>query len=334
MLKTRQLRLASRPSGVPTLDAFDLVTSEVREPESGEVVVRNIWISIDPAIRGRMYAAKSYIPPFEIGDVIAASAISEIVRSEDPGFKPGDLVMSDAGWCEYATVPASEVQRLPDIDLPPQAFLGIAGITGLTAYAGLTRVAEAKPGDVIFVSAASGGVGSAVCMIAKQMGHEVIGTTGGPEKARFLRDDLGIDAAIDYRAEQSLRKALSAAAPEGVDVYFDNVGGKFLEAAIGAANSHARFALCGMISGYNATEPMPAPRNMTLIPVKQVTMKGFIVFEHLDLMPEYLRKLEEWHRNGSLHWRETVVEGVENAPQAFLDLFTGNNIGKMLVHLP
>ncbi|WP_313802936.1 NADP-dependent oxidoreductase [Sphingobium sp.] len=334
MRRSREIRLADRPTGVPSCRAFVAADVEIPEPALGEVQIRNLWLSIDPAIRGRMYAAKSYIPPFEIGDVIASPAIGEIISSNDPLFISGDIVLSDAGWRDYANLPAAEVEKLPPMDLPAQAFLGIAGITGLAAYAGLLRVAKLKPGDVVFISAASGAVGSTACLIAKMMGHKVIATAGGPTKTAFLRDALGVDAAIDYRAEPNLRKALAAAAPEGIDVYFDNVGGPCLEAAIGCANLHARFAICGMIAGYNVIEPMAAPRNMTLIPAKRIGMKGFIVFDHLDLMPAYREKLAAWHGAGKLNWRETVVEGLDNAPQAFVDLFSGGNIGKMLVRLP
>jgi NADPH-dependent curcumin reductase CurA len=334
MLRARAVTLACRPVGLPTNDAFRVVDMELPAPKPGEVQLRNRWLSIDPAIRGRMYAAKSYIPPFEIGDVIAGPAVGEVVHSEDPAYRPGDMVMSDAGWCDYANVAAADVEKLPDLGLAPQAHLGIAGITGLTAYAGLTRVAALKPGDVVFVSAGSGAVGSTACLIAKQLGHKVIASVGSSAKAAFLRDELGVDGTIDHRSEPNLRKALATAAPEGIDVYFDNVGGPLLEAAIGCANPHARFAICGMISGYNATEPMAAPRNMTLIPVKRIAMQGFIVFDHMDLMPAFHAKLKEWHEAGTLIWRETTVDGLANAPQAFIDLFAGGNTGKMLVHLP
>lgn len=239
MVLSREIRLAARPVGVPTADAFSLATVEVGPPESGQVQIRNRWLSIDPATRGRMYPAKSYIPPFEIGDVITGPAIGEVTMSNDPSLTPGEIVVSDAGWCELANLPAVQVQALPGLSLPPQAYLGIAGITGLTAYVGLQRIAQLRSGDVLFVSAGSGAVGSMACLIAKKRGNKVIASTGGADKAAFLRDELGVDAVIDFRAEPDIRKALAAAAPEGIDVYFDNVGGPFLEAAIARANPHA-----------------------------------------------------------------------------------------------
>lgn len=332
-MKTQRIELAERPHGTPTKASFRFASCDLADPQPGEVQVRNRWISIDPAIRGRMFPAKSYVPPFEIGDVIAAPAIGEVTASRDPGFQAGDLVISEAGWCDGANLAADQVQKLPSADLPPQSFLGIAGLTGLTAYAGLLRAARLAPDDVVFVSAAAGGVGSTACLLAKQMGHRVVGSAGGPEKVEFL-EWLGVDAAIDYRAVPSLRKALAQAAPAGIDVYFDNAGGPFLEAAIAVANPHARFAICGMISSYNATAPEPAPRNLLLLPSKRIQMTGFLVFDHLDLMPTYLRQLEQWYAAGELRFRETIVEGLDRAPEAFIGLFAGSNVGKMLVHLP
>lgn len=334
MPRSREIRLALRPEGTPGADAFHIETVDVAPPDDGEVQLRNRWLSIDPAIRGRMFAARSYIPPFEVGDVIAGPAIGEVVASRHPDFANGDLVISDAGWCEYANVAGAKLERLPALGLPPQTFLGIAGITGLTAYVGLERIVDLNESDTVFVSAGAGAVGAAACLIAKRKGCTVVAATGGADKAAFLKDELGVDAVIDYRAEAKIRKALAIAAPQGIDVYFDNVGGPFLEAAIACANPHARFAICGMISGYNATVPQAAPRNMTLIAPRSLQLKGFIVLDHLDLMDVWRQLLAEWHSRGALVWRETVSEGIESAPAAFAGLFTGQNLGKTLVHLP
>jgi NADPH-dependent curcumin reductase CurA len=261
MATVREVRLKSRPKGNPTHDNFEIATVELREPAAGEVQVRNLWMTVDPYMRGRMNDVKSYAPPFQLGEALTGGAIGEVVVSSDPAFNPGDLVLSQNGWREGFTAPANTLQKLDPRGLPPQAFLGAAGMPGLTAYAGLLRVAALKDGDVVFVSGAAGAVGSMVCQIAKAKGHRVIGSAGGAEKVAYLKS-IGVDHAIDYKAEKDLTAAVMAGAPEGIDVYFDNVGGEHLEAALNAARLFARFAICGMISIYNATEPPPGPRNL------------------------------------------------------------------------
>jgi len=317
---------------MPTASHFELVATDVPAPAPGEVQVRNLWMTVDPYMRGRMTDAKSYIPPFQVGAALEGGAIGEVVVSENPALKPGDLVQSNLGWREVFTAPASSVQKLDPRGLPPQAFLGVAGMPGLTAYAGLLRIAGLKDGDIVFVSGAAGAVGSLVCQIAKARGHTVIGSAGGPEKIAFL-EEIGVDATIDYKAAPDLSAALQAAAPRGIDVYFDNVGGEHLEAAITAARPLARFALCGMISGYNADRPEPGPSNLMMLIGKNMRMEGFIVTRHWDLMPQFIDDLSAWVRDGKVTWRETVLEGIENAPDAFLGLFRGENLGKMLVKL-
>jgi NADPH-dependent curcumin reductase CurA len=330
---SREIRLASRPVGTPTRDHFDLQTVEVPPPGPGEVQVRNEWMSLDPSMRGRMYDAKSYVPPFEVGVAMEGRAVGHVVASNDPGFAPGDVVGSMLGWRESFTAPASALEKLDVTGMPPRAFLGIGGISGMTAYVGLLHMAALKPGDAVFVSAASGAVGSIVCQIAKLKGHKVIGSAGGPEKIAFLKDQLGVDEAIDYKAEPSLTKALARAAPEGIDVYFDNVGGTHLEAALSIANRFARFALCGMISTYNLTAPSPGPKNIMLAVTKNIRLQGFIVLNYPELKPAFLADVRDWHARGLLRQTDTVREGIEAAPDAFLDLFTGHHIGKMLVKL-
>jgi NADPH-dependent curcumin reductase CurA len=309
-----------------------MATVDLPDPGPGEVQVRNLWMTVDPYMRGRMNDVKSYSPPFQLGKALDGGAVGEVTASNDPKFKAGDLVQSGLGWREGFTAPAANLQKLDTRGLPPQAFLGAAGMPGLTAYAGLLRIAALKDGDVVFVSGAAGAVGSMVCQIAKAKGHTVIGSAGGAEKVAFLKE-IGVDQVIDYKAEKDLTAALLAAAPDGIDVYFDNVGGPHLEAALNAARLFARFAICGMISIYNATEPQPGPRNLALLIGKNIRMEGFIVSHHFDLMPQYIADLSKWVAEGKVTWKETVFEGIEKAPDAFMGLFKGENLGKMLVKL-
>ena len=332
MITVREIRLKSRPSGAPTSENFEVASVQLPAPSAGQVQVKNLWMTVDPYMRGRMNDVKSYVPPFQIGAALEGGAIGEVVASGDPGLKPGDVVQSNLGWREGFTAPASSVQKLDTHGLPIQAFLGAAGMPGLTAYSGLLRVAALKDGDIVFVSGAAGAVGSMVVQIAKARGHTVIGSAGGPEKVAFLKE-IGCDEAIDYKAEADLAAALLRVAPKGVDVYFDNVGGEHLEAALAAARPFARFALCGAISMYNATEPPPGPRNLVQMIGKQLRMEGFIVSTHWDLLGEFHRDLAQWVKEGKVTWRETVREGIEAAPDAFAGLFKGENLGKMLVKL-
>lgn len=332
MTTVREIRLKSRPNGLPTADNFELATVELPAPGDGEVQVKNLWMTVDPYMRGRMNDVKSYSPPFPLGKAMDGGAIGEVTASNSPALKVGDLVQSGFGWREGFTTGADKVQKLDPRGLPPQTFLGAAGMPGLTAYAGLLRVAALKDGDVVFVSGAAGAVGSMVAQIAKAKGHTVIGSAGGAEKVAFLKQ-IGVDHVIDYKAEPNLNAALAAAAPKGIDVYFDNVGGAHLEAALNAANPFARFAICGMISIYNATRPEPGPSNLAQLIGKNIRMEGFIVSHHFDLMPTYIDELSGWVKDGKVTWKETVVEGIEKAPEAFLGLFSGENLGKMLVKL-
>lgn len=333
MTTSREVRLKSRPVGLPVADNFEIATVALPDPAPGEVQVRNSWMTVDPYMRGRMNDVKSYSPPFELGEAMQGGAVGEVIASNDPSFQIGDLVQSNYGWREAYNAQASMVQKLNTFGLPPQAFLGVAGMPGMTAYAGLLRVAALKEGDVVFVSAASGAVGSVVCQIAKIKGHKVIGSAGGPEKVKFLKEELGVDVAIDYKATPDLMKALEDAAPEGIDVYFENVGGEHLEAALNSARPFGRFALCGMISMYNATTPPPGPRNIAQAVGKQLRLEGFIVSNHYDMLPSFHKDLAEWHAAGKIKWKETVLEGIDKAPEAFLKLFSGENFGKMLVKL-
>jgi hypothetical protein len=326
----RAWHLKSRPKGMPTPDNFEL--KEIDLPPLGEsmVRVRNLWLSVDPYMRGRMNDVKSYVPPFQLGEPMDGGAIGEVVESAADGLRPGDLVQHMAGWRDEAVVAARTAQKLPDLGAPPERFLGILGVTGATAYFGLVDAAAAKQGDVVFVSAAAGAVGSVVVQIAKAKGMTVIGSAGGAEKCDWVRS-LGADQVIDYKAGPIL-KGLAAAAPDGIDVYFDNVGGDHLDAAFAVARNNARFAICGMIGAYNATEPMGF-RFIARIIAARIRLKGFIVFDYFPRLEEFYRDMGPWLASGAVKSRETVIEGLESMPDAFLGLFKGDNIGKMLVKL-
>ncbi len=332
MTQSREIRLRSRPVGTPTADNFELATVTLSDPGPGEIQVRNSWMTVDPYMRGRMNDVKSYVPPFQIGEALQGGAVGEVLASNDPAFKPGETVQSFFGWREAFNAPAAAVQKLDTHGLPPQAFLGATGMPGLTAYVGLLKIAALKTGDIVFVSGAAGAVGQIVCQIAKIKGHTVIGSAGGADKIAYLKE-IGVDHAIDYKAESDLTAAVMKASPEGIDVYFDNVGGAHLEAALMAAKPFGRFALCGMISQYNATDMGPGVRGLIMAVGKQLRLEGFIVSSHGDMQPAFLADMANWIAQGKIKWRETVEEGIENAPTAFLKLFKGENLGKMLVRL-
>ena len=322
--------LKSRPQGLPTANNVELKEGDLPPVADGMIRVRNLWLSVDPYMRGRMNDVKSYVPPFELGQPMEGGAIGEVTESNAEGFAPGDLVQHMAGWRDEAVVAARTANKLPELGVPPELFLGILGVTGMTAYFGLLDAASARQGDSVFVSAAAGAVGSAVVQIAKAKGMTVIGSAGGPEKCEFVRS-LRADRVIDYRAGPIL-KSLSAAAPEGIDVYFDNVGGDHLDAALALARNNARFAICGMIGSYNKTEPT-ALRFIMRIIAARISLKGFIVFDYFPRMGEFYAEMGPWVAAGTVKSRETVVEGLEKAPDAFLGLFEGANTGKMLVRL-
>ncbi|WP_422751640.1 NADP-dependent oxidoreductase [Micromonospora sp. WMMD1219] len=328
----REIHLASRPEGWPTPENFRLVTTEVPTPGPGQVVVRNRFMSVDPYMRGRMNDVKSYVPPFALDAPLDGGAIGEVVAGEAGGVKPGDTVLHGLGWREYALVDAKGVRKVDPGLAPVTAYLGVLGMTGLTAYAGLLDVAAMRPGETVFVSGAAGAVGSMVGQIAKLRGAgRVIGSAGSAAKVERLTA-LGFDAAFDYH-DGPVYKQLRAAAPDGVDVYFDNVGGDHLEAAIGAMNLHGRAAICGMIAQYNATEPPAAPRNLALVIGKRLTLRGFLVGDHGHLREQFVQEVAGWLREGRLSYDETIVDGIEQASEAFLGLLRGENLGKMLVRL-
>lgn len=328
---SREIRLKSRPVGLPQAANFELASVDVPDPGPDEVLVRNLWMSVDPYMRGRMYDRPSYVPPFELGKALQGGAVGKVVASNHDGFAPGELVESMFGWREAYVAAGAALNKLPANGAPPQAFLGVLGMPGLTAYAGFHRIGAPKPGDVVFVSGAAGAVGSAVCQIAKLRECAVVASAGSDAKLDWLKS-LGVDAVVNYKSGDLLAN-VRAAAPKGIDIYFDNVGGEHLEAALEVARPFARFVECGMISIYNADKPQPGPRNMAYIVGKRIKMQGFIVSDFMDMREQFYADMSQWLREGRIQAQETVENGIENAPKAFLALFSGANTGKMLVKL-
>jgi NADPH-dependent curcumin reductase CurA len=327
--------LSSRPSGMPTMANFELKSFETAPLADGQVRIRNEWLSVDPYMRGRMNDVKSYVPPFQIGEPMQGGAVGAVVESKADGFAPGDHVMHMLGWRDEAVVDVAAagpmgLNKLPATGLPVQTFLHNLGLTGATAYFGLLYTAAAKAGDIVFVSAAGGAVGSAVVQIAKAKGMTVIGAAGGADKCAWVKE-LGADACIDYKAGPVLPQ-LVAAAPKGIDVYFDNVGGDHLDAAYAVARERARFAICGMIDVYNTGQPLELKYFIRTIPAR-IRTEGFIFTDYAQHMPEFLGEAGAMIAAGKLKARETVFEGLEKTPDAFLGLFSGANTGKMLVRL-
>lgn len=331
-MKAREIHLASRPTGWPALDNFRLVEVPVPPLEPGQVLVRNTVMSVDPYMRGRMNDVKSYVPPFQLDAPLDGAAVGEVIASEAPDRSVGDVVAHNSGWRDLAVLPASRTRVLDTSVAPATAYLGPLGGTGFTAYVGLVEIAPVKPGETVFVSGAAGAVGSIAGQIAKLRGAaRVVGSAGSPSKVEHVFG-LGFDAAFDYH-DGPVRDRLREAAPDGIDVYFDNVGGEHLEAAIGALHTHGRVALCGAISQYNASEPTPGPRNLALAIGKQLTLRGFIVTSYGHLAPAFHAEMSQWLREGRVRYDETIVDGLENAPEAFLGMLRGANLGKMLVRL-
>ena len=330
---SKEIRLKARPVGMPKDSDFELATADVPGPKDGEVLVRNIWMSVDPYMRGRMMDRESYVPPFQIGSPLEGGAIGQVVESRSDKLKVGDYVNHMLGWREFAVGDASGFTKVDPSVGPIEAYLGVLGMPGMTAYAGLMRIGELKDGETVFVSAASGAVGSVVCQLAKAHGCYVVGSAGSDEKCKWLEEVAGIDKAINYKTCGDLNKAVANAFPKGIDVYFENVGGKHLEAAIENMRPFGRLALCGMIEQYNATEPTPGPSNIIMAVGKSLKLQGFIVSNHFDLLPKFMEEMGPLIKSGKMQWQETVEEGIENAPKAFLKLFTGGNTGKMLVKI-
>ena len=329
MPTSREVRLASRPTGIPTDENFAFATVDVPDPAEGQVLVKNLIMSVDPYMRGRMNDAKSYVPPFQVGAALEGGAVGRVVASRATGFSEGDLVLSMSGWREWFVGDSRAIRKLDPAVTSASAWLGVLGVTGFTAWAGL-RLVDLRPEDRVFISGAAGGVGIIAGQLAKRRGCTVIGSAGSADKVRLLTEELGFDAAFNYR-DGNVYRQLMAAAPDGIDVYFDNVGGEHLEASISAMRPFGRIAICGSISGYN--DPTPGPRNMAMIISKRLTLKGFIIFDFESQRAEFEAEMRALLADGSLKSHETIVHGIENAQAAFLGLFSGKNTGKMLVTL-
>jgi NADPH-dependent curcumin reductase CurA len=328
---SREVRLLSRPNGMPTAANFTLAQTELPPLPDQQVLVRNLYMSVDPYMRGRMNEGKSYVSPFELGKVMEGGAVGEVIESRAKEFKVGDAVTSNFGWRESFIASPKELHLVGREIQPLSVYLGALGMTGMTAWAGLNLV-EVKAGDVIFISGAAGAVGNVAGQLAKLRGCKVIGSAGSMEKVMFLREECGFDIAFDYKIGPVLEQ-LNVEAPDGIDVYFDNVGGETLEAALSVLRVHGRIIACGGISGYNAEKPKPGPNNLFNMITKRLTMKGLLVRDSLNRQGEFEKEAGGYFRAGKLKNKETVVEGLDQAVAAFIGLFAGKNIGKMVVKL-
>ncbi len=332
-----EIRLASRPRGWPDQNTFEYAEVPVPEPAEGEVLVRNIYMSVDPYMRGRMNDVKSYVPPFQVGRPLDGHAIGQVIRSRSPELVEGDFVSSRLGWREFFAAPARSADGTPlrkvDPGLAPlPAYLGVLGMPGMTAYVGLLEIGQPRAGETVLVSAASGAVGSVVGQLARLKGCRAVGLAGSEHKVRHLVDELGFDDAFNYR-EVDLDQAITRTCPDGVDIYFENVGGRILEAVLMHMRPFGRIPVCGMISLYNLAKPEPGPSTIFRIVPDRLRLQGFIVTDHADLMPRFEQDMAAWIRDGRIKHHETIVDGLENAPQALLDMMHGKNLGKMVVRL-
>ena len=332
----RQILLKSRPEGAPNLDNFELVRSPVPEPGDGEVLMRTRYLSLDPYMRGRMSAAKSYAKPVEVGEPMVGGTVGEIVTSRNAKFAVGDIVMGYGGWQDYALSNGAGLRKLDPAAAPVSTALGVLGMPGMTAYVGLLEIGQPKPGETVVVAAASGAVGSVVGQIAKIKGCRAVGIAGGPDKCRFVVEELGFDACVDHRAGDFVRQ-LEAACPASIDVYFENVGGAVWQAVFPLLNDFARVPVCGLIAHYNDVAPPPSsdltPVLMRAVLTKRLTIRGFIVRDFAAHAAEFERDVSQWVREGKIKYREDVVDGIEKAPQAFIGLLQGKNFGKLLVRV-
>ncbi len=334
--KNRQILLVSRPTGEPTTDNFRMVESDVPRPGSGQMLLRSIYLSLDPYMRGRMSAAKSYAPPVEIGQVMEGRAVAEVMESKLSGYQPGDVVFAPIGWQEFAVTDGQGVRKLDPAPRPLSYALGILGMPGMTAYTGLLNIGQPKPGETLVIAAASGAVGSVVGQIGRLKGCRVVGIAGGPDKCRFVKEELGFDQCLDHRAP-NLESRLQAACPKGIDIYFENVSGTVFDAVLPLLNNFARIPVCGLIAHYNATELPPGPDRVPLVMhqilVKRLTFRGFIVWDFAAQMPQFLADMTAWLQEGRLKYKEDITEGLENAPQELIGLLRGKNFGKKIIRV-
>jgi len=328
---SKEIRLKNRPIGLPEESDFELAEAAVPEVGDGEILVQNIYMSVDPYMRGRMYDRKSYFPPFQIGNALEGAGVGRVIESKNGSFNVGDYVLSGLGWREYFVSSGDGLTRIDPSLAPVSAYLGAVGMTGVTAYVGLLHIGELKEGNTVFVSAAAGAVGSMVCQIAKLKGCYVVGSAGSDEKVSWLVEEAGIDAAFNYKTTDDVIAEVGKYFPKGIDVYFENVGGVHLEAALEHMNANGRIVMCGMISVYNAVKPVPGPVRLSYVISKKLTMKGFIVRDHYDKIGQFYADMGKWIAEGKIKWKETIIDGIENAPQAFIGLFKGENFGKMIV---
>ncbi len=331
-MKSREVVLVRRPEGLPKVTDFAVREAELQDPGPGEVLVKNVCMSVDPYMRGRMIDRKSYTPPFAIGEALTGGAIGQVTASNHADLAEGAYVESHFGWRDAFVAQGNRLRSLGELRAPASAYLGVLGMPGMTAYVGLLDVGALREGEAVFVSGAAGAVGSAVGQIAKIKGCTVVGSAGSAEKVRHLTDDLGFDHAFDYH-DGHLERQIFAGAPNGIDVYFDNVGGDHLQAALNCMRPGGRIPLCGAIAQYNATAPVPGPNNLTIAIGMGLTLKGFIVSNFEHLRADFLRDMSAWVASGRLKYRETTFEGLDKAPEAFIGLFTGANTGKMVVNL-
>lgn len=330
-MKSIQIQLKRRPEGIPAKENFQIAEVEIGELKDGEFAVRNEWLSVDPYMRGRMKDTESYVPPFELGEPMEGGCVGKVIESKNDAFAEGTWVLGNSGWRDNWISTGEGVVTIDANVAPASAYLSVLGLTGMTAYVGLTEIASLKDGDTVFVSAASGAVGSIVGQIAKIHGCKVVGSAGSAEKIAWLEGKAGIDAAFNYHETDDISKKLKALCPDGIDVYFDNVGGDLLQGAIDNMNNCGRIACCGMISGYNDENPEPGPNNLFKIIGKRIRMQGFIVRDHMDLQEKFHGEMIPWIKEGRIHWEETITEGLESAPEAFISLFKGDKLGKAIV---
>lgn len=329
----KQIILQKRPLGLPTLADFEITSSEISSPADGELLLKSKFISVDPYMRSRMSDAKSYVPPFEVGKPLDGGVVAEVIESRHPDFVAGDTVLGHLQWKEIQTVNATTVNKLDKSVAPLSFYLGVLGIPGLTAYFGLQEIGKPVAGETIVVSGAAGAVGMAVCQIARIKGSRVVGIAGSDEKIDYLKNVLKVDEVINYRGEKNIRPAIAHACPNGVDVYWDNVGGEISDAVITNINNGARIVLCGQISVYNNTEIPVGPRPQPILVKKSALMQGFIVTNYAAHFGDAIMQLGQWLGEGKLTCKETIVQGFEKLPETFLGLFEGVNTGKLLVEI-